>query len=356
MALLALIRGLAGDVAVLALDHLLPFPSAAAVQEAVTIEPHEKWSNVFGNQEMELHFTVKSPKALQGRVGWVFASTDKRTFSRGEAPVTAGPEKPATVNVRVMVPPVKDGVILQALLTVAVYGDAPDKPEATIEKNLWIFPPDPFVDRTQWLKDLKLTLFDPKATTAGVLEKMNIPFDDTRNVAALGELSEGLLLIGEEVSFKEDRDLAETMPKVAARGVPVLCLAPAEGVFPLPGTDNRELPEPASLSFRRQDVITELDKRLDAEAWPPEGELMVNTFVIKAEAGNVVSEIVHGTKGWTWIEVKFPEKKSKLAVCSCRIIRQWDESPTPRFLFARVLERLSEKSESEPVTERTGAK
>ena len=41
----------------------------------------------------------------------------------------------------------------------------------------------------------------------------------------------------------------------------------------LPGTADADLPPPDSLTLRQDDVIQELDQRLDAAAWPPKGEI-----------------------------------------------------------------------------------
>ncbi len=79
-----------------------------------------------------------------------------------------------------------------------------------------------------------------------MLEKARVPFTFTKNTAALGELREGLLVIGEGTAWRDYRSLGETIVKAAARGVPVLCLAPGEGTLVLPGTAGSDLPPPAS--------------------------------------------------------------------------------------------------------------
>ena len=134
--------------------------------------------------------------------------------------------------------------MVQGRITAALVADGQDRSTARYEQPLWFFPAHPFAQRAEWLKDLKITLFDPAVTTAPVLKAMEIPFEETRNVAALEELKEGLLLVGEGVSFEDERALPEMLFKAAARGLPVLCLAPAKGTLPLPGADNRALPAP----------------------------------------------------------------------------------------------------------------
>src|SRR5205814_1197539 len=119
-----------------------------------------------------------------------------------------------------------------------------------------------FANRREWLKGLKIALFDPEKTTAEPLQKLAVPFQEINNTAALAEIKEGLLLVGAGVSFKDFPDLAETLTKAAAAGLPVLCLAPAGGILPIPGTSPKG-PRPRAVSWRRGDQITTLDNRLD---------------------------------------------------------------------------------------------
>ena len=77
-----------------------------------------------------------------------------------------------------------------------------------------------------------------------MLEKARVPFTFTKNIAALDELREGLLVIGEGTAWRDYRALGEAAVKAAARGVPVLCLAPGEGRLVLPGTAGAECLRP----------------------------------------------------------------------------------------------------------------
>src|SRR5262249_43237495 len=121
----------------------------------------------------------------------------------------------------------------------------------------------------------------------------------------------------------------------------VLCLAPTDGVLPLPGSDNA-LPAPGHMSFHRRDIITSLDKRLDANAWGPAATAFSRSMKIKADEGKVVAEFAADAEGWPWIQIDFPDKKGRLIVCCFALVEHWNSGPTPRFLFARALERLTE--------------
>ena len=325
-------------------------PATVRAADGTAIKPVDKWADVFSGAEVKFRYTVRAAQALEGRINWSL-SVNQRTVEHGQLPLTAGAGRAAEVTVALKLPEVKEGVVLEAQFSVAAYATGEQQPVATHAKTIWIFPRDPFVDRGQWLKGLKITLFDPEGKTADVWEKAHVPFTFTKNTAALDELRDGLLVIGEGSAWRDYRGLGEAAVKAAARGVPVLCLAPGEGCLVLPGTAGAELPPPASLTLRQADIIRELDKRLDATAWPPEGRIDVSRLAIKSDRDQVVAETGQflpspsgrgaGGEGWPWLEVRYPGEGGRLSVCGFRIIRQWEATPTPRYLLLELFERLS---------------
>jgi hypothetical protein len=323
---------------------LLPYSQATAQEEKVTLEPQEKWSNVFAEAKVTFHFKVSVPEAFKGRVEWTFADASKRVFprGRGETPIAAG-AKPAPVKISLQMPPVNAGVVLEARLVVSVYADGQSKAATVFEKTMWIYPPDPFANRKKWLEELEITLYDPdsKSKTAEMLRGLKVPFEEIRNSAALGDVKKGLLLVGEGASFQEEAGLAEALVQAAGRGLPVLCLAPSAGTFPIPQKEKGPT-SPGSLFFQNQDIIRKLDKRLDAVGWAPDNQVVASSLILGAEDGKVVGTILEGDKGWSWLQLDYPSTKGRLILCGFALTRQWDAGPAPRYLLARLLEHVSE--------------
>lgn len=315
-------------------------PESLGAEANVSLTVLEDWSNVFGGRRAEFHCAVTARKSFQGRAGWSLA-VGRRTIARGEAPVTAGPQKAGNIAIQFDVPQVKEGVVLPAVLSVSCYDPKAGAPAASLEKPLWIFPENPFANRSQWLKQLQIRLFDPVGKTRQVFEKTAIPFTETRNVDSLSALEEGILVIGEGTPLEEYRGLPRIMIETAAKGIPVLCLAPANGQFPVPGMEEADLLRPSRIALRRADVIGELDKRLDARAWPPDGKVAAGSLALKSDRDRVIARVVEEDAGWPWLEVRFAQGRGKLIVCSFGLVRKWNAGPTPRFLFARLLEYLN---------------
>ena len=312
----------------------------ARAEPAVTVMVQEPWSNVFAEKEAVFHAVLTAREPFDGRVVWQF-SADGHTIARGERAVKAGPAMPATVEVRLSVPPVKPGVIMQTTLSVGAVPTGIDKETAALGRTLWVFPEDPFAGRAEWLKKLNIQLFDPSGATAKLFTKAGVPFAEAHNVEALTGGQDSLLVVGEGVSFKEYRGLAESLIKAAAAGRPVLCLAPESGEMLLPVSGEPAGPQPASLAFGRQDLIRQLDKRLDEGGWQGAGKAVASGLKLRGDRGPVVAEVVKDAAGWPWMELGFDKGSGKLVVCGFGIVGSWAESPTPRFLLIKVLEQVS---------------
>lgn len=298
---------------------------------------NEGWSNVFGGSEAVFHAAVTAKEGFAGRLGWRFSEAG-RTVLQKEAKVDVKPGAVETVQIRLAVPEVKEGVVFEAVLTLSLIKEGVKDPVASVERRIWIFPADPFAGRAEWLKKAGIRLFDPEKKTARLFEEAKIPFEAVGNIDAFPEIKGGMLVIGEGVSFKEYRGLGSMMSKAAAAGVPVLCLAPAGGEATLPGIGDSDLPRPDRIVLERGDVIKRLDKRLDAGAWPPDGVVAASSLKLRGERGPVVGEVTNGGEGWSWVEMESGQGKTKFVICGFKVIEKWKTGPTPRFLFARALE------------------
>lgn len=311
---------------------------------AVSLAFREPWSNVFGGEEAELNIVITAREAVSGRIAWRL-SAGPRTIRSSEANVAAEPGKNATMAVRAMIPPVKEGVIFQIRLSASLMREDAREAVARCEKTLWVFARNPFEHQKEWLKNLKIHLFDPEESTAKILEAAEVPFEEVRNVDSFPEIEGGILVVGEKTSFQDYRGLPEAMVRAAAKGVPVLCLAPSGGEMALPQGDRSELPSPKTMAFKRGDIITSLDKRLDSTGWPPDGKVVVSSLKLESNGGAVIEDAEEG--GWPWLEMDFGKKNVKLVLCCYGIMEKWNDGPTPRFLFAKLLEHVSGQKKPE---------
>ena len=322
--------------------------------EPLSLTIRESWSDVFAGTDTVFHAVIRSRDQFNGRIGWRLVSSGG-TIARGENAIAIGSGSSETAELRMTIPPLNEGMAMQATLAVAANEGSAEKEVASIEKPLWIFSTNAFAGKTDWAKGLDIRLFDPLKKTAGILADSGIPFTEQNNIDALADLKTGMLIVGEGVSFKDYRGLSVALFKAASAGVPVLCLAPAGGEIFVPGMGSTETPKPTGISLRRQDIIGQLDKRLDAESWPPDGKTAISSIALVGERGIVTGQVAGGDDGWPWLEISFGkgadethrQARGKVVICGFGIVEKWDGGPAPRFLLARLLEYMDQQSRNQ---------
>ena len=329
----------------------------------VVIRPLDAWSGVFADSRVTFRFSAKSDVQRTERLAWSL-SAKGRTVTRGEVAMELTEGKTTLLALPVRMPHVREGVILKTTLSVSVVGND-DSSASDVEQTIWIFPQDAFSDRQQWLTKLQIQLYDPEEKTGTVLEEAGIPFETLQTLASLKTVDSGMVLIGSGISLKDYPKLGSIMAQLATLGVPVLCLTPADGVVPIPigvlGNEHpvrepeQEVVRPQSVMFRQRDIARQLDKRLDANAWFGGGSIKQG-FRFASVDERVVMESVSTGQGWPWIEVYYPNDRGRLILCGFGIVEQWNDSPVPRYLLLRILQRMSDKTSPANINTQTEEK
>jgi hypothetical protein len=207
---------------------------------------------------------------------------------------------------------------------------------------LYIFSRDPFAIRQTFLENARIQLFDLDGNTAELLEKHEIPHSRLLDLAAIDLVTEGIVLVGEGVSLREQRKLPATLIRAAQRGVPVLCLAPVDGDFPLEIAQDGRSVRPSRFTLERGAVVRRYDERFD--------QLATDCHLsLETRRNEVVIAAADGQADWSWLEMSFPTEKpgkpnGSVIVCGFGIVSQWEASPVPRYLFVRLLEELTAES------------
>lgn len=303
-------------------------------EDPVRIERLEAWRSAFGGKQIKLRVDVQSSQPRRGRLVWGLTA-DKLPLDRGEAQLVA----PGEVELSLELPAIKPGIVQKVSLSAAFQVEGEREAAAVLQDELYLFAPDPFADRRRRLERLQIVIYDPNGVTAEQLESARIPCEVTRNLAMLEQLDEGLVVIGEGLSLRTERALPEIVLGLARRGVPVLCLAPTEGPFPLPLVRQLGEAAAASLLFEGRAAISRLDKRLDPAQWMSTAVTPTHTLALQGEG----AEVIAGDAGWPWVEIRLknPAGKNTPVIINCfPIIAHWDQGPTPRYLFSELLDYL----------------
>jgi hypothetical protein len=318
--------------------------AALAEERVAQITPLQGWSSLFSGDEVKLGYRIQGPSPIHGRLVWSY-SAERRTLARGERAVAVDPGSHGDVQIALKIPDVREGIVYDTELDTQLV-DGHGRVVADHRRVLRVFSPDPFADRKQWLGGLGIALFDPEGETTEAFDSLDIPYKTARNLSALQAVDAGIVVIGEGVHLRKHGSLPEVMMNLAASGTPVLCLAPADGHLAFPGTE-ADSPIAARLCLRRNDIIVELDKRLDGQQWPPDGKTFAAGLEVATNRGRVSLVIAESPQAWPWLDVAYPGG-GRLIVCGFRVVQCWQAGPTPRYLLARILEELSRTKSSEP--------
>lgn len=298
----------------------------------------ERWSNVFAGENIKLQVSV-------GELGDNPAGKAIRWSAVLETAVIARRESTVRQldNPRLAVVPIEFQIPEgepKTVLSVSIFVGAGDQDQ--LAKQLWVYPRDPFQRPVPNLDGNELVLFDPKKTTAPLLQESKLKFRTEKNIDALDAMLHGVLVIGEGVSFREFRGLPDAILRAASRGVKVLCLAPSAGTLRLSddGAVNRDadrrLDPMKSFHLERAEILSQLDKHLDFVDWRGKTGPVGSTFQLSTKSNLWSVDIGDDRQGWPWIETEF-NGGGRIIVCGFRCIEQWEAGPAPRHALWQIL-------------------
>ncbi len=319
--------------ALLAAEH-------STVSAETHIAPIENWSTAFAGDDTRIGMRVIADRAPEGTIHWSH-SANQRTLARGEVEVkragAGGVSSTAEFTLRP--PELREGVIFKTTVTTEFVPRGSNEAAASLERTLWLFPRNPLAGKSEWATQLDIELFDPNGNTADQFDDLELPYRSIRNAVSVNDpKQQGVLIIGEGASLVRNRSLADSVLNAAAGGRRVVLLAPADGALPLPGADGMA---PGGLRFARHQIITELDKRLDTQAWPGTDNVVPSRgLLLESRRGRIELSVTDEARGWPWLEVRFPQSKGVLVMCGFTVMEHWKNGPTPRFLLMRLLESL----------------
>ncbi len=310
--------------------------SCTAVGET-TLVIRQRWATVFGGEDITYHVDLSGNRETGRKLAWRLAA--------GARTIQVGETAPKSGNVRLQIPEVKEGVVVELRLEIALVSDVGEEPVAVTTRYLHAFPRNPFAERKRWLEEIRLYVFDPGQRITKALKRLHVPFKEVAQESMIPAIPDGTLLIGEGVSWGEYASLVPNMLEAAARGVAVLCLAPSNGKMCLPVSAGSSVFAPVDIRLRRSDIVQELDKHLDVEQWRDGKHVVVEGLRITGDEGHVIAVVCDGVEQWPWLELRFPNSGARLVVCGFGITQAWEAGPTPRFLLLRLLEHITKRNQ-----------
>ena len=305
----------------------------------LSVGPAQRWTNVFAGRKSKLVFQGSATRAAQATLSWS-VSVERGVIARGQQVLRLAAGQSENMSVEVEFPDVRPGLIVPGAISLDLRTSTGQ--QVTDQSVLYVFSPDVVSNRHEFLNSLNLSLFDPGQKTSAALTEAGIPFRLKESPQATAA---GLLVFGEGIEPARQAACWQAGLDAAASGRQVILLASSGGSQPLDGLLTAGKASPLSVSLRRADVVRDLDRRLDAVAWP--GEKLAVASLHWSSRGNVPQlELRPDAAGWTWLDVKYPGG-GRLIWIGLGVTESWDNTPAARYLFVKLLEKIvNEKPEA----------
>jgi hypothetical protein len=244
------------------------------------------------------------------------------------------------LDLPVRIPPLRDGVTGQATLRVQATAGGQS---ARLVHPVWILTADPWSGLRTALAETALRVLETGEALSAKLNGAGLKATALRNTVAIAALTNGLVLVAEDVSLRAQRGLGEALVRAAAGGARVIVFAPADGTLPLPGHEALNgLPRPA-LRLAGAAALQQLDKRLDAVVWPGQASAVTASCYLSAERRKPEAEWAAGTDGWAWLDLDFRAGGGgRLLAVGWAPIQAWERGPAPRYVLAALLRHVLE--------------
>lgn len=304
----------------------------------------ENWSTAFADKRITYRLKVVSKGEIpEGTLQWSY-SANQRTLARGETNVKRTDDLSGTAEIVLQLPRLRDGVVFKTLIAADFIPQGENRPAASTTQPLWLFPENPIKGRTEWTASLNIALFDPVGKTTDAFNKIQLPYRRIRNAASLHVPEQkGILIVGEGAELQPS--VIEDLSAAAQSGQHVIILAPERCTIPIAGSADGNTAA-AELRYARSHIISELDKRLDAEAWlGAENRVPARGLMMKSRRDQIEVTVSDRDDSWPWLEIHDSTRRSRIVYCGFQIIRHFDNGPTPRFFLIRLLESLSPNNE-----------
>jgi hypothetical protein len=306
--------------------------AVASAQDSIQLLYREQIKHFFADQDVELHIDISSSETATAKVTWALR-TEQRPLKQQTQQLNLRAEKPTTLVIKHRLPPLKDGVTFPIELWVGV-SCIDSEQNGSLQETIFLHAKDKTFTSIERFKQLNLHLFDPTDETAHVLDAHELPYTRITNLETIREFNHGMILVGENTDWSDYGELGNILLDAAQRGVGVVCLAPAvsDGSLPLSSYEK----DSRRWSFRRDEVLTALDKRFNV-AWVPEKSSQLSGLRLEILGDQTVASTVEGKQGWPWFEIEFDQPHKKLVWCGFGIIRDWEQSPLPRQILTLTL-------------------
>lgn len=320
----------------------LPAVGSAEQLQGLRIE-HSSSTTFFSDQDSTISLTVSSPIQFKGQVNLRLVSVGHTLGVFREEVVLSGGDAKKIIKINFRTPALKPNVIEPVDIQMSYLRRGKKTPVVAAPIRMWIFPKNLFGDKEKWLSSLGLILYDISGRTARMFQDLSIPVKITKNWGYIYSFSDGIVIVGENVSL--NGEMATQLINLAARGLRVICLNPKKFTLTFSPEKLNFANSPVSLYLSGPEVIKNLNKSVDSQLWSYDGVKETNGILLKGVAGGSIKVKLDKRGGaWPWIKLYFPKTRGSLTLFTLSLVDFYERNPTPEYLLYNLF-KLYQKEE-----------
>lgn len=242
-----------------------------------------------------------------------------RTIASGEVSQTNTSE----IKIKFSIPKLNPGVIANVLFT--CLGKTGKK---LLEKQLYFFPPNPFIDRSQYLKKQKIAVWElgESGKLSKLLNSLNVPFTQ---ISSLSELEDNKTVLISGLDYDEFSGIQDEILQFAAKEKrKIIIMPPLSGTIPIASAKCRRI------LFAKNSEIKKFNRKFDSEKWA-DVCIPQKSFKIAVFDDMMSISLEKNSKGYSYCELD--AGSSQIIICAWDIAGLAERSPTPLYLLSNLI-------------------
>lgn len=306
---------------------------SSANAQNISILPDGGWSAIYAGEKNSYRLTVKGERGTHVYLHWCVKAKG-RILSKGETDFHFNDSGKALIVLPLKTPKVKSTVKLNGALNIKAFTGKNQNISLEQTIPLTIISPEILTNKI----NRPLYLFDPSGETAGIFQKIRLPY----TLISKNEMEQlknpGLVVTGKAVALNRHRGIIHLLTALSKKGFDILILQPASGRFSL--FDLSKDRQPSKMVFSDPTIVQSFS---DGFSWIETDSKQKNKLQLQKIRGNYVIQITEDLKtGWDWFDLRYSDTGSELIVCVIPILDYIEESPVPQLILKRLIAFINE--------------
>jgi hypothetical protein len=242
-----------------------------------------------------------------------------RTIASGET----NPTNASEIQIKFSTPKLNPGIIANASFTCI-----DESGKKLLEKQLYFFPPNPFTDRTEFLKVQKIAVWEPdeNGNLSKLLNSLKVPFSQ---LSAFSELEDNKTVLISGLDYDEFSGIQDEILQFAAKGNKTIIITP-----PLAGTIPIASAKYDRILFAKNSEIKKFNRKFDSKIWA-DIHIPQKSFKVAPFDDIISISPEKGSNGYSFCKLSL--SSSKIIICAWDIAGLSEKSPTPLYLLSNLI-------------------